>query len=119
MVVPYYDYDINGKMPIAYVVPVKDLTDEEQDKLVNSVINEMFNSDDTNDRDIPRKVCFLTELPITLGSKNDYNALMNRQLDGSEYTIDIDETNLSVQDIKIISPNSGKALVLTTKQKRI
>ena len=119
MVVPYYDYDINGKMPIAYVVPTKDLTAEEQDNLVHSVVDKMFNSDDTNDRDIPRKVCFLSELPITPGSKNDYNALINRLLDGNEYTVDIDETNLSVQDIKIISPNRGKTRVLTTKQKRI
>ena len=37
-------------------------------------------------------------------SKNDYRQLINREIDGSEYIIDLDETNLSVKSVNIIGP---------------
>ncbi len=104
MVVPYNDEIINGKMPIAYVVPIKKLSNEEMDTLVTEIINIMVESEDTNNRDIPRKICFLEKMPINAMSKNDFLVLNNRKLDGSEYTIDIVETNLSYSDVKIIPP---------------
>lgn len=104
MVVAYNDTTINGKMPIAYVVPVTDLNNDEMDNLVSNVINGMIESEDTNNRDIPRKICFISKMPTNAMSKNDYRILTNRELDGSEYTIDIIETNLSASDVKIIPP---------------
>ncbi len=115
MIVPYYDYDINGKMPIAYVVATEELTVENKNNLVYEVVDEMIKSENTNDRDIPRKICFLEQMPITSGSKTDFTALMHRELDGTEYTIDITETNLAVSDVKIIVPESGKSKVLKLK----
>ncbi len=112
MVVPYMDETIQGKMPIAYVVPVRELTDEEKSEVVSSVVDTMVESIDTNNRDIPRKVCFLEEMPTNAMSKNDYIGLMKRELDGSEYTIDISETNLVSGEVKIIPPEKGKAKVL-------
>jgi len=104
MVVPYHDEVINGKLPIAYVVPVKELTDEEMDNVVSQIVKLMVESEDTNNRDIPRKICFIQEMPTNAMSKNDFRTLIGRMLDGSEYTIDISETNLSSGDIRIIPP---------------
>lgn len=115
VIVPYDDDIIKGKMPIAYVVPVRELSDEEKYDLVSKVANSMLASEDTNNRDIPRKVCFLDELPTTSMSKNDFRFLANREIDGSEYTIDIEETNLTSGDVHIISPD--KPLVKRLKHK--
>lgn len=104
MVVPYDDDVINGKMPIAYVTTTKELNSEEMDKLVEEVVNGMLESEDTNNRDIPRKVCFIPEMPTNAMSKNDFRILEKRKIDGSEYTIDIEETNLSSGDVTIIPP---------------
>ncbi len=103
-VVPYYDTKIHGKMPIAYVVPVSELSDTEKDTIVNEVVNKMVESEDTNNRDIPRKICFIDEVPQNAMSKNDYVVLSERKLDGTEYTVDIQETNLTSGDAKIIPP---------------
>lgn len=118
IVVPYEDEVINGKMPIAYVVPVRELTMEEQDDLVSEIVDMMIESEDTNNRDIPRKVCFLEKMPVNAMSKNDYISLGKRQLDGSEYTVDIQETNLMLGEVKILKPtNRKKEKVLTLTNK--
>lgn len=105
MVVPYDDEIINGKMPIAYVVPVRDLNDGERDVLVSEIVNAMIESKDTNSRDIPRKICFLSKMPTNAMSKNDFRTLSSRIMDGTEYTIDISETNLSCDSIRIVRPS--------------
>ncbi|MBQ6135217.1 MAG: acyl--CoA ligase [Bacilli bacterium] len=104
IVVPYDDDIINGKMPIAYLVSERDLSPEEQDRLITEIVNVMIESEDTNNRDIPRKISFISEIPTNAMSKNDFRALEQRKIDGSEYTIDIQETNLSSSDARIIPP---------------
>ncbi len=115
MVLPYTDEIIKGRMPIAYIVPVRELSEEEMDTIVYDIANAMLSSDNTNNRDIPRKVCFLTEMPKNAMSKNDFRVLEDRELDGSEYTIDIIETNLASSNVKILVPQTrenSKVLVL-------
>ncbi len=111
MVVPYLDEIINGKMPIAYVVPTKELSDEEKDNLVTRIVEKMIESEDTNNRDIPRKICFISEMPTNAMSKNDFRTLTDRILDGSEYTINIRETNLTLEGIEIIPPKRNTGIV--------
>lgn len=104
IVVPYFDVDIQGKMPIAYVVTKTEMDFEDKNKIVLDIIDSLLKSEDTNDRDIPRKICFISEIPITAMSKNDYRNLMERKLDGSEFTININETNLKSSGVEIIKP---------------
>ncbi len=106
MVVPYFDSDINGKMPIAYIVPEHKLKNQELDLLVSEIVNLLLESENTNSRDVPRKICCLSELPINAMSKNDFRNLANRELDGTEYTVNISETNLSSGEVKIIPPTA-------------
>ena len=104
MVVPYIDPDMQWKMPIAYVVPVHELKNEEMDMVVREIVDGMLESENSNTRDIPRKICFLSELPTNAMSKNDFRVLSARELDGSEYTINIDENNLFSGRITIEMP---------------
>lgn len=118
MVVPYDDEQINGKMPIAYIVSTIELSSAEKEVLVNEIVNTMLESDDINNRDIPRKICFLDSLPINGMSKNDYKKLERRALDGSEYTINLAETNLSAGKLSVIPPSleeNAKTLKLEKK----
>lgn len=105
MVVPYTDEELMGKMPIAYVVPCNELSNEEKSNLVNDIANIILTSTELTSREVPKKVCFLEEIPHNKMSKNDFRALANRQLDGSEYTIKVIETNLKVEGYKVIEPN--------------
>lgn len=104
MVVPYEDAGIRGKMPIAYVVPVRGLKNDEKDTIVSELVRAMLESDNSNSRDMPRKICFLSEMPVNAMSKNDFRALANRKLDGSEYTVDLFETNLISGKVHIQPP---------------
>lgn len=108
LVVPYNDETVYGKMTIAYIVPVRELESQEQDELVSQIVNMMIESENTNNRDIPRKICFLSKMPVNAMSKNDFVLLGKRGLDGTEYTINIQETNLMLVDVKIIKPNQEK-----------
>lgn len=76
------------------------------DLLVSEIVNLLLESENTNSRDVPRKICCLSELPINAMSKNDFRNLANRELDGTEYTVNISETNLSSGEVKIIPPTA-------------
>ena len=115
IVVPYDDDIINGKMPIAYLVPERDLTSNEKNELISKIIDSLVESEDTNNRDIPRKIVFLSKMPLNAMSKNDFRALSQRKIDGSEYTIDIEETNLSSGNVRIIPPTVDKTQKILKK----
>ena len=105
MVVPYEDKESLGKMPIAYIVPMHALTDDAKMQVISKITNGILSSVTLTSRDLPKKYCFLSELPQNKMSKNDYNQLINRELDGSEFTVMLNETNLKINDIKIVPPS--------------
>ena len=72
--------------------------------VVREIVDGMLESENSNTRDIPRKICFLSELPTNAMSKNDFRVLSAREPDGSEYTINIDENNLFSGRITIEMP---------------
>lgn len=104
MVVPYEDEKYFGKMPIAYVVPSSELSEDEKYSIVEQIANIILSSTELTSREVPRKVSFIDLIPQSQMSKNDYRQLINREIDGSEYIIDLDETNLSVKSVNIIGP---------------
>lgn len=112
MVVPYEDDDLNGKMPIAYVVPIRKMSENEQNQVVNDIVKALLESENNNCRDIPRKIFFMQQLPQNAMSKNDFRTLINRKLDGTEFTIDVIESNLKTEDIVITPPKKEKAKIL-------
>ena len=114
MVVPYEDDKYFGKMPIAYVVSSSELSDDEKYSIVEQIANSILSSTELTSREVPRKVSFIDSIPQNQMSKNDYRQLISRKIDGTEYTIDLDETNLSVKSVNIINPEN-KSLTKTRR----
>ena len=57
-------------------------------------------------RQIPKKIKYRDSLPLSKNSKVNFKALEAEGLDGTEITINIEETNLSVGNIEIELPNN-------------
>ena len=101
----YYDDDKKGNMPIANIVLKKEYKFKDKYEIVKSIIEQLTNNSTISTRQIPTRVRFLDEMPMTKNSKYDYKYLLNLELDDSIFIIEIDETNLAVGDIRIISPS--------------
>lgn len=107
MVVPYEDEEFFGKMPIAYIVTSDELTAKEKYQIVSDAVSRILTSTEVTSRELPRKFSFIDALPQNKMSKNDYKQLENRQLDGSEYTVTLDETNLKINGVSISEPQNA------------
>ena len=114
-IVQYYDDKQRGLMPIAHIVlnvPEK-LSDGEQIKLVEEIVyQQIIDNPNMSSRQIPAKFKFRESMPLSKNSKLSYNDLINEGVDGTEINVDVEETNLSVGDIKIYKSQKGKTLTL-------
>ncbi len=107
----YYDDDKKGSMPVANIVLKNEYKDMDKYEIVKSILEQLTNNSTVSTRQIPTRVRFLDEMPLTKNSKYNYKYLLGLELDDTVYTIEIDETNLAVSDIRIIAPKSGKKLI--------
>lgn len=117
-IVQYYDDKQRGLMPIAHIVlSNNELLDEfESIKLVEEIVyGQIIANPNMSSRQIPAKFRIRKNLPLSKNSKVSFNELINEGLDGSEINVDVEETNLSVGDIKIYKPTSNKILSLKKK----
>lgn len=114
IVSPYYAEEKFGNMPIADIV-LKDniqLTDSEKvDYIENLIHNNFTNNPLVSTRQIPSKFRFRNSIPITSNGKVDYNALANEKLTGNEISVEIEETNISVGNIKVLGPNKNQKVL--------
>ncbi len=100
--VEYYDDKKRGNMPICHIATKDKLSSSEEVALVEKIVKEgIISNKDMSSRQIPSKFKIRESLPITKNGKTDINELRTEGLDGSEINVDIDETNLSVGEIKI------------------
>lgn len=112
-IVPYYDEKKRGLMPKAHIVLNIDLSLVDMKLMTEEIVKKQFiNNQDMSSRQIPTKIKYRESLPLTPNSKIDYSTLVKEGLDGTEISINIEETNLSVGTIEIVSPQSEKKLVL-------
>ena len=113
LITPYYDEDKKGNMPIANIVLDKDYTEDEKMEIINSILyDRLINDPHISTRQIPTKVRFLDEMPLTKNAKANYKLLEKLAIDGSEFNIDIEETNLSVSNVEVTRPhNSIKSMI--------
>lgn len=110
----YYDEKYKGFMPVANIV-IGDRNTESKRQIVENVINNLINNTTISTRQIPTKIRFLNEIPLTKNSKYNIKELINMGLTGEEYSINIEETNLSVGKIEIINPELNNKLELIKK----
>lgn len=111
MVVDYFDDNKRGIMPICHIV----LNDEHKDiddiEVVKEIVyNQIISNPEMSSRQIPSKFKIRETMPISKNGKTDFNSLRKEELDGSEINVDISETNLTVDDIKIYK-NKSKQLI--------
>lgn len=101
---PVYDEEKYGNVTIADVVlknrsvPAK----KEQIEIVRNLINRQFiGNPEVSTRQIPAWFRFREDLPLTINSKVDFNALVNEHLNGCEVQVCIEENNISVSKITV------------------
>ena len=111
-IVHYNDDTKNGFMPIAHIVLEDDVVinnDEDYEGIVREIIYEqIIGNPIMSTRQIPSKFKFRASLPLTKNSKIDFNALVREEIDGTEISVNVSETNLSVSNIEITSPSVMK-----------
>lgn len=104
---PYQDDEKLGNMIKATIV-LEDGLDyslKEKVELVKDLIDKYFvKNPNTSSRQIPAKFSFKENIPQTINGKDDYTKLAQEGLDGSEISVIIEETNLSVSNIEVIAP---------------
>ncbi len=114
ILVNYYDEGKKGNMPIAHLVlndDVKVYSMEDYEKIVKTIVyDQIINNKNMSSRQIPSKFKFRMSIPLTKNGKYNYNALIFEGLDGTEVSVDIEETNLSVGKISIYSNKNVKSL---------
>lgn len=74
-IVPYYDPEIKGQMPICHLVPEDgNLTDDDQVALVKEIVYEnIIGNPDMSSRQIPSKFKIRKDLPLNKGNKSISN----------------------------------------------
>ena len=111
MVVEYFDENKRGIMPICHLVlddNAKNVSDVEIIKDI--VYNQIISNPNMSSRQIPSKFKIRESMPISKNGKTDFNALKNEGIDGTEINVEISETNLKVDDIKIYKNEHQKHL---------
>jgi acyl-CoA synthetase (AMP-forming)/AMP-acid ligase II len=118
-IVQYYDDKQRGLMPIAHIVPNEiEIDTDEQIKLVEEIVyKQIIGNPNMSSRQIPSKFKMRDSLPLSKNSKVSFNELINEGIDGTEINVDVEETNLSVGDIKVYSSTSSKVKTLTLNKK--
>lgn len=104
---PYFDKTRGGNMIKANLVLSSgvELDTEGKVALIEQIVNEGFiENSDLSSRQIPAKFAFLPELPMTPGGKLDSPALNQMPLTGEEITVILDETNISLNGVRVIPP---------------
>lgn len=111
VVSPYTDEEKFGNMPVAHIV-LEDgikLTEQEKVQFVEQLIKVCFvDNENVSTRQIPSKFRFRDSMPITANGKVNYNELVNEGIIGDEIDVILEETNISIGDIKILPPQSQK-----------
>lgn len=106
VITEYHDELMNGFMPIANIVLDSNYSFGEQFNIIKEIVlNELANNPNISTRQIPAKIRILSEIPLTKNSKYNYKLLRAMGINGEEFTVAIEETNLAVGDIKVLEPN--------------
>lgn len=108
---PYDDEEKFGKMIKADIILRDENRNDEKKEIVKKILDEAFiNNSSVSTRQIPTKINFRETYPMTKNNKVDFKALEKEQINGDEYTIIINETNVSVSSIDIVEPETKKIM---------
>lgn len=112
VIVPFYDEEKMGNMIKANIVLDDDVQIEDKAKFIEDLVQKCFVlNPNVSSRQIPSKFLIRDEIPLTVNGKEDYKLLSNEQLSGEEITIEFDETNISINGIKVIEPKTVRKVL--------
>ena len=106
ILVPYFDQNKKGLMPIAHLLLADNHPSTAGDvkKLIADIIfNHIVKNPEISSRQIPSRFRICEHLPLTKNSKVDINALTGEEISDTDYIVEIEETNLNVGNITIKS----------------
>ena len=103
VVSPIYDSEKYGNVAVADIVLEKKITTrKDQVTFIKKLVDELFaNNENVSTRQIPAWFRFRKQMPLTANSKIDYAALLQEDLLGTEISVSMEETNISVGSILI------------------
>lgn len=109
---PYYDEKKLGNMVKATIVLNKEVeTEEEMIEIVEKIIDEKFiNNQELSSRQIPTRYVFVKDIPKTANDKVDYNRIDEYETNDNTITVEIDESNISINSIKVIGREKKRVL---------
>lgn len=113
VITPYFDEKLLGNMIMANIVleDGNELSNDEKVAFTERLINECFvKNPNVQTRQIPSKIKFKDSMPLTVNSKINYNALAKEGVTGEEISVILEESTISVGDIKIVGPEKNKSL---------
>lgn len=101
--VDYFDDKRRGIMPICHIVLENgDYNEEQIIEIIRDIVyKNIIGNPNMSSRQIPAKFKIRTKMPLSKNSKIDFNALRKENLDGTEINVDVNETNLTVDNIDI------------------
>ena len=108
VIIPFIDESKFGGNNVMAVIVNDQKVDLEEEKLelAKKIILECFIKNETASiRQIPAKIRFVDEYPITPNGKIDYKNLLSYTEEASEIDIDVNETNMSIDSISLTSKN--------------
>lgn len=103
-IVPYYDEDIKGIMPMCHLVLEDNdsIGEDEQIEIIHDIVyNNIIGNPDMNSRQIPAKFKIRSSMPLNKGNKIDIKSLEAEELSGDEINVVVHETNVAVDNIEI------------------
>ena len=104
VVSPLYDAKRYGNVAVADIVlrEHEKMTRAAQVNLVERLIKEIFiNNPNVSTRQIPMWFRFRDNMPMTVNSKTDHRALAEEILHGDEVCVTMEESNLTVGELKV------------------
>ena len=114
---PYIDPEKLGNMVKANIILEENLTVNQQVELIKELLEQAFMSETTlATRQIPTKFLFRDFFPLNRSEKVDFKRIYQEELTGNEITVEIDETNVSINDIRVVAPKKSKVLSLYDKR---
>ena len=108
---PYFDEIKTGNMPLVNIVLEDgiEMTQEEKLEYVKKLINDVFvKNENVSSRQIPSRFRIRETLPLTKNGKIDFKSLEYEEMDGTEIFVELEETNISIGEIKIYIPENNQ-----------
>lgn len=111
IIIPYVDETkFGGNNVMAVIICDRDFScEEEKIEVAKSIVNDEFiNNKNASIRQIPAKIRFVDEFPLTPNGKVDYKHLYENTQEFGEVDVTLNETNMSIESISFTSEQTPK-----------